>query len=149
MRQYPGGDRDLRRLGIAFNNSRDGEGRLGGLDQAQAAGIRELTKKCIERFAATSPIDPSGVPIPDDGNHGLAPAHKALAKIILDARVTVENGEPLSVALDKSKTYPVFSTTCIPPREDRKVMKCCRRYPSSTTMRSKPTLRPDFADRPC
>ncbi len=98
-------------LGIAFNKFKKTEKGALMVDsiKLKLPVFGELTKKvALSRFAATfAQLTRSGVPILQTMEiTAFATGNKALAKIILDARVTVENGEPLSVALDKSKTYP-------------------------------------------
>ncbi|HBA85859.1 MAG TPA: hypothetical protein DCZ95_17385 [Verrucomicrobia bacterium] len=69
----------------------------------------ELTRKvALSRFASTfAQLTRSGVPILQTMEIvAFATGNKVLSKIILDARSTVEQGEPLSKALEKSKTYP-------------------------------------------
>lgn len=71
--------------------------------------IGELVSKvALARFASTfAQLTRSGVPILQAMEIvSFATGNKVLGKIILDARATVEQGEPLSVALEKSKAYP-------------------------------------------
>ncbi len=71
--------------------------------------IGELTRKvALARFASTfAQLTRSGVPILRALEIvSFATGNKVLGKILLDARATVERGEPLSVHLDKSKQYP-------------------------------------------
>ncbi len=71
--------------------------------------IGELTRKvALARFASTfAQLMKSGVPILKALDIvSFATGNKVLGKIILDARATVERGEPLSGALDKSREYP-------------------------------------------
>jgi type IV pilus assembly protein PilC len=71
--------------------------------------VGELTRKvALSRFASTfASLTRSGVPILQTMEIvAFATGNKVLGKIILDARATVERGEPLSTALDKSKAYP-------------------------------------------
>ncbi len=71
--------------------------------------LGELARKvALARFASTfAQLTRSGVPILQTMEIvSFATGNKVLGKIILDARATVERGEPLSVALDKSKAYP-------------------------------------------
>lgn len=71
--------------------------------------IGELARKiALARFASTfAQLTRSGVPILQTMEIvAHATGNKVLGKIILDARATVERGEPLSTALDKSKAYP-------------------------------------------
>ena len=65
-------------------------------------------KVALRRFCSTfASLTRSGVPILQTMEIvAFATGNKVLGKIILDARATVERGEPLSVALDKSKAYP-------------------------------------------
>lgn len=69
----------------------------------------ELTRKvALSRFSSTfAQLTRSGVPILQTMEIvSFATGNKVLGKIVLDARANVERGEPLSVALDKSKAYP-------------------------------------------
>ena len=69
----------------------------------------ELTRKvALSRFSSTfAQLTRSGVPILQTMEIvSFATGNKVLGKIVLDARANVERGEPLSVALDKSKSYP-------------------------------------------
>jgi len=71
--------------------------------------IGELVRKiALARFASTfAQLTRSGVPILQTMEIvAYATGNKVLGKIMLDARVTVERGEPLSAALNKSKAYP-------------------------------------------
>ena len=71
--------------------------------------IGELNRKVsLARFAQTfAQLTRSGVPILRAMEIvAFATGNKVLGKVVLDAMSTVERGEPLSVALDKSKTYP-------------------------------------------
>lgn len=71
--------------------------------------LGELARKvALSRFASTfASLTRSGVPILQTMEIvSYATGNKVLGKIILDARANVERGEPLSVALDKSKAYP-------------------------------------------
>lgn len=71
--------------------------------------IGELTRKvALSRFCSTfAQLTRSGVPILQTMEIvAFATGNKVLSKSILDARVTVEQGEPLSRALEKSPTYP-------------------------------------------
>lgn len=71
--------------------------------------LGELARKvALSRFASTfAQLTRSGVPILQTMEIvAYATGNKVLGKIILDARATVERGEPLSAALDKSKAYP-------------------------------------------
>ena len=71
--------------------------------------IGELVSKvALARFASTfAQLTRRGVPILQAMEAvSFATGNKVLGKIILDARATVEQGEPLSVALEKSKAYP-------------------------------------------
>ena len=71
--------------------------------------IGDLVRKvALARFASTfAQLMKSGVPILKALDIvSFATGNKVLGKIILDARATVERGEPLSGALDKSKEYP-------------------------------------------
>lgn len=71
--------------------------------------IGDLVRKvALARFASTfAQLMKSGVPILKALDIvAFATGNKVLGKIILDARATVERGEPLSTALDKSKEYP-------------------------------------------
>jgi len=71
--------------------------------------LGELARKvALSRFASTfAQLTRSGVPILQTMEIvAFATGNKVLGKIILEARATVERGEPLSVALDKSKQYP-------------------------------------------
>jgi type IV pilus assembly protein PilC len=71
--------------------------------------IGDLVRKvALARFASTfAQLMKSGVPILKALDIvAFATGNKVLGKIILDARATVERGEPLSGALEKSKQYP-------------------------------------------
>jgi len=71
--------------------------------------IGELTKKVsLSRFSSTfAQLTRSGVPILQTMEIvAFATGNKVLGKVILDARATVEQGEPLSSALEKSPLYP-------------------------------------------
>lgn len=71
--------------------------------------IGELVRKIsLARFSSTfAQLTRSGVPILQTMEIvSFATGNKVLGKIILDARTNVERGEPLSMALDKSKAYP-------------------------------------------
>lgn len=71
--------------------------------------IGELNRKvALARFAQTfAQLTRSGVPILRALEIvAFATGNKVLGKVVLDAMPTVERGEPLSVALDKSKAYP-------------------------------------------
>jgi type IV pilus assembly protein PilC len=71
--------------------------------------LGELARKvALSRFASTfAQLTRSGVPILQTMEIvSFATGNKVLGKIILDARADVERGEPLSIALDKSKQYP-------------------------------------------
>jgi type IV pilus assembly protein PilC len=71
--------------------------------------IGDLVRKvALARFASTfAQLMRSGVPILKALDIvSFATGNKVLGKIILDSRATVERGEPLSTALDKSKEYP-------------------------------------------
>lgn len=71
--------------------------------------LGEVTRKvALSRFASTfAQLTRSGVPILQTMEIvAFATGNKVLGKVILDARANVERGEPLSVALDKSKSYP-------------------------------------------
>jgi type IV pilus assembly protein PilC len=71
--------------------------------------IGELNRKVsLARFAQTfAQLTRSGVPILRAMEIvSFATGNKVLGKVITDAVPTVERGEPLSVALDKSKVYP-------------------------------------------
>jgi type IV pilus assembly protein PilC len=71
--------------------------------------IGDLVRKvALARFASTfAQLMKSGVPILRALDIvAFATGNKVLGKIILDSRATVERGEPLSSALDKSKEYP-------------------------------------------
>jgi len=73
--------------------------------------LGELAQKvALSRFASTfAQLTRSGVPILQTMEIvAFATGNKVLGKIILDARATVEQGEPLSTALEKSKAYPVL-----------------------------------------
>lgn len=71
--------------------------------------IGELNRKVgLARFASTfAQLTKSGVPILQAMQIvAFATGNKALGGVILDAMAGVERGEPLSIALDKSKSYP-------------------------------------------
>lgn len=71
--------------------------------------LGELTRKvALSRFASTfAQLTRSGVPILQTMEIvAYATGNKVLGKVILEAKATVERGEPLSIALDKSKQYP-------------------------------------------
>jgi len=71
--------------------------------------LGDLARKvALSRFASTfAQLTRSGVPILQTMEIvAFATGNKVLGKIIMDARADVERGEPLSVALDKSKQYP-------------------------------------------
>ncbi len=67
-----------------------------------------IGKVAFARFASTfAQLTRSGVPILQAMEIvSFATGNKVLGKVILDARATVEQGEPLSIALEKSKMYP-------------------------------------------
>jgi type IV pilus assembly protein PilC len=67
-----------------------------------------LNKVAMARFASTfASLTKSGVPILKALEIvAFATGNKVLGKVILDSVATVERGEPLSTALDKSKQYP-------------------------------------------
>jgi len=71
--------------------------------------IGELVRKIsLARFSSTfAQLTRSGVPILQTMEIvAFATGNKVLGKIILDARTNVERGEPLSLALEKSRAYP-------------------------------------------
>jgi type IV pilus assembly protein PilC len=71
--------------------------------------LGELNRKVgLARFAQTfAQLTRSGVPILQAMEIvSFATGNKVLGKVVLDAMSTVERGEPLSQALDKSKVYP-------------------------------------------
>lgn len=71
--------------------------------------IGDLVKKvALSRFASTfAQLTRSGVPILQAMEIvSFATGNKVLGKVILDARSAVEQGEPLSAALEKSPLYP-------------------------------------------
>jgi type IV pilus assembly protein PilC len=71
--------------------------------------IGELVRKVsLARFASTfAQLMKSGVPILRALDIvAFATGNKVLGKVILDARIVVERGEPLSSALEKSRDYP-------------------------------------------
>lgn len=71
--------------------------------------IGELVRKIsLARFSSTfAQLTRSGVPILQTMEIvAFATGNKVLGKIILDARTNVERGEPLSMALEKSRAYP-------------------------------------------
>lgn len=71
--------------------------------------VGDLTRKvALARFASTfAQLTRSGVPILKALEIvAFATGNKVLGKILLDARGTVERGEPLSTHLDKSREYP-------------------------------------------
>lgn len=67
-----------------------------------------LNKVAMARFASTfASLTKSGVPILKALEIvAFATGNKVLGRVILDSVATVERGEPLSTALDKSKQYP-------------------------------------------
>lgn len=71
--------------------------------------LGELTRKvALSRFASTfAQLTRSGVPILQTMEIvAYATGNKVLGRVIIEAKATVERGEPLSVALDKSRQYP-------------------------------------------
>lgn len=98
-------------IGIAFGRFKKTDKGAFMLDQfyLKFPLIGELVRKvALSRFASTfAQLTRSGVPILQTMEIvSFATGNKVLGKIILDARATVEQGEPLSVALEKSKAYP-------------------------------------------
>lgn len=98
-------------IGIAFGRFKKTEKGAFMMDQfyLKFPLIGELVRKvALSRFASTfAQLTRSGVPILQTMEIvSFATGNKVLGKIILDARATVEQGEPLSVALEKSKAYP-------------------------------------------
>ncbi len=96
---------------IAFGKFKQTEKGAYMLDnlKLRAPVFGDLIKKvALSRFASTfAQLTRSGVPILQTMEIvSFATGNKVLGKIILDARATVERGDPLSVALDRSKMYP-------------------------------------------
>jgi len=67
-----------------------------------------VTKIAVSRFASTfAQLLHSGVPIMESLEIvGLATGNRVIGDSLLDARTTIEEGEPLSTALDNNKYYP-------------------------------------------
>jgi type IV pilus assembly protein PilC len=98
-------------LGIAFGKFKKTEKGAFMIDsfKLKMPVMGELTRKvALSRFASTfAQLTRSGVPILYTMEIvAFATGNKVLAKTILDARATVEQGEPLSKALEKSNAYP-------------------------------------------
>lgn len=98
-------------LAVAFSKWKKTPAGLYAWDKFKLAVpvIGELNRKVgLARFASTfAQLTKSGVPILQAMQIvAFATGNKVLGGVILDAMSSVERGEPLSIALDKSKSYP-------------------------------------------